>query len=745
MKQLIIILLSLHSVLLAGELPQHPQTDANIFGHVIDAKTGEHLPFVNMIIKGTRIGTMTNASGHYILVNLNPGEHILIVSALGYRQSQVSFVAVQGKSVEVNISLEPVTFDLQEVVLSANPTASGFRYQPDAVLLGEMLQRKSEASFGEMLNGQAGLAMRSMGSAPGRPVIRGLGGDRVLVLENGERMGDVAETSADHAISLDPLAASRIEIIRGPAGLLYGPNALGGVVNVITSDIPDQQDGKSGGLIALHGASMNKMGSGFGRYTLARRNTAYSARLAIRRAGNITTPEGELPGTSMHNLDASIGVATNAKGVTGGLSFSANRQQYEIPDQIEVEGESVEIRTVRQNLQGRWNGSRQGFFDRWQMRFNAVNFAQNEVEITRPPAGDHKESTSLTYHQNSINSTFTLQHRAFSFFDRGAAGMSLQLRRLDISGVEAFTPGEIRYNTGLFTFQEIPLSNKFRLQVGLRTDLQYLKALPNENFHHTDDHRLRLNFSSSVGFNHRPLQGWEIGAQFARSHRNPTFTELYANGVHLGAGTYEIGDSTLKDEIGRGADLFVRVEQKTYKAEIALFVNHFSNFISFVPSGSTDPESGFPIFTYQGREARLMGGEIQYSTPIYRSLELGLIADFVHGNMRNSEAAWQPLPAIPPFRCSVTLEYDHKRWWAGTKMQAAARQSRVAPGEAMTDGYFLLGFHGGVRLSRAGHHVLGLRLDNALNTCYRDHLSRVEDRGFPMPGRNLSATYRWYF
>lgn len=745
MRYLAIILLCFHQIILAGQTPQHPRTDANIFGHVLDAKTGEHLPFVNLIIKGTRLGTMTDVSGHFLLSNLPAGEHTLLASALGYRQAEARFTAVSGKSVEVNLALEPEAVELQEVVLSANPTASGFRYQPNEVLLGEMLQRNSEVSFGEMLNGQAGLAMRSMGSAPGRPVIRGLGGDRVLMLENGERMGDVSETSADHAISLDPLAASRIEVVRGPAGLLYGPSALGGVVNVLTSDIPDQQGGRGGGMIALHGASMNRMGSGFGRYTLSGGSSAYTARFAMRSAGNINTPEGELPGTSMNNMDASAGWATERSFGTGGISISANRQHYEIPEKIDIEGERVEIRTMRQNFQGRWNAGRKGFFDRWQVRFNAASFGQKEVEIVEPPAGPYQEFTGLTYRQNSLSSSFTAQHKAFRFFDRGAVGLNIQMRKLNISGPEAFTPGEVRHNAGLFTFQEIPLSGKFRLQAGLRTDIQYLKALPNSVFPDADETRLRMNYTGAVGFNHRPMQGWEIGAQFARSHRNPSITELYANGPHLGAGKFEIGNPQLRDEVGHGGDMFIRFERKAHKAELSLFINYFRNFISFEPTGTLDQESGYPFFTYQGREAGLAGGELQYSSTLAKGLTLELIADYVHGMMRPDLINWQPLPSIPPFRISASVEYERSRWWAGAKVQTATTQNRVAPGEETTSGYALLGFHGGLRIGNTSRHVIGIRIDNALNTSYRDHLSRVEDRGVPMPGRNVTVTYRWYF
>src|SRR5690554_5248907 len=219
--------------------------------------------------------------------------------------------------------------------------------------MGEEIQRRSEPSFGEMLNGQPGVAMRSMGSAPARPVIRGMDGDRILVLENGERMGDISETSADHSISLDPLAASRVEVIRGPASLLYGSSALGGVINLMTTDIPDQWEEGLSGVVSAQGATMNNMGAGFGRLTYGGEKNAFSGRMALREAGDITTPEGKIPGTFMHNYDGSLGWGMNHKKLNGGLSLSVSDQAFGIPESIDVPEESVEIRAGRMALQGR--------------------------------------------------------------------------------------------------------------------------------------------------------------------------------------------------------------------------------------------------------------------------------------------------------------------------------------------------------------------------------------------------------
>lgn len=728
--------------LLSSELSGQNRTDANVFGHVINAENGEHIPFINLVIEGTRIGTLTDVSGHYILTNLPEGKHKLVAVGLGYKPTTVEFEIKSRQTLEIDIRVNYEGINLEELVVTSSPTQSGFRYQPDQVYTGEDLQKRSEASFGEMLNGEPGVAMRSMGSMPSRPVIRGLDGDRILILENGERMGDISETSADHSIALDPLAVNRMEVVRGPASLLYGTSALGGVINLMTTDIPDRWDLGSSGVFSLQGASMNKMGAGFGRYTYGGDNFSATGRFAYRQAGNMTTPDGVLPGTSMDNYDGAFGLGFKNAASQGGISLSLSGQNYEIPDNINNPDEGVEIRMQRQSLQGRYALERKGFFDRGQLRFNFARMVQREVEYEIED-GLMNETIGLKYRKHTYNSTLTMQHRAWSFFDRGAFGMNIHGHELNVLGEEAFTPGERRINLGIFTFQEIPLSRIMRLQFGLRMDLQHMSALNNEVFTDVSSSRSAINYSGSFGFNHRPIEGLEIGGQFARSHRNPSVTELFAFGTHLGAGVFETGDVNLKDEIGQGADIFFRWDKGTFKFELAGFVNYFRNFIIFEPTGNFDIDTGFPVYQYEGDEARLLGGEISAALEPFKGLNLGFGIDYVDG--RRLSNGRQYIPFIPPLRFSSDLEYDFGKGWIGGKIHHAAKQSRVAPEEEMTEGYTLIGLVSGYRLNAAGRHVIIMRVDNLLDTRYRDHLSRIEDRNFPMPGRNISLAYRWFF
>ncbi len=724
-----------------GNYENDYNTDANVFGHVLNAEDGTHIPFINVIIENSRIGTITDASGHYMLTNLPAGNHILVVKGMGYETARVEFESKAGQSMEINIEVEFSGLNLDEIVITSSPTARGFRYQPDNVYIGEELQRRAEVSFGEMLDGEPGIAMRSMGSAPSRPVIRGMDGDRILILQNGERMGDISETSAGHAISLDPLSANRVEVVRGPASLLYGSSAIGGVINLITADIPDNREIGASGVFALHGASMNNMGAGFGRYTWGNENLAATGRFGYRKAGDVRTPDGTIPSTYMDTYDGSLGLGFNNNKVNGGFNVALGKQNYGIPEEIDNPFENAEVRIQQQMIQGRLHFGLSNFFDKAQLRLHASRFIQQEVEIDSGESLIH-EDIEIQFNKYNISSTFTVQHKPLGILDRGAIGVNLYGRKLDITGDDGFTPDEERFNIGLFTFQEIPVNARIRLQFGGRMDYQKATAQPNA-FSSLNASREAFVYSGSIGLNYRPVEGLEVGGQFARSHRYPMLEELFAYGAHLCAGQYEIGDVNMGDEIGYGSDLFVRWINGILKTEVAGFFNYFSNYIILQPTGNFDDVSGFPIVEYQEDKARLYGGEAIIGLQIADALTTDFSVDYVIGQRLSSGI--QHLPFMPPFRFSATIEYDYGSGWIGSRLRAVSEQNNVAPGEESTAGYTLIGFNTGYRLNGSGQHVIILRIENLLDKRYRDHLSRIEERNFPMPGRNFNIAYRWFF
>ncbi len=230
------------------------------------------------------------------------------VSFMGY-STQTLRLQVPARESEMRIFLRPSFVDMDEVIITASPTGSAVNYQSSQAFNTMEMIRRSGVSLGEMLDGEPGLSSRSFGGGPARPVIRGFDGERLVVLENGERMGDIQSTAPDHAITLDPLGMSRVEVVRGPASLLYGSSALGGVINVFTEDFPtDWENGLHGGA-AFQGATNNNLVSQSTGLIYGSEHHAVAGRFIYRTGSDSQTPSGPLPNTQLDSYTASLSTA----------------------------------------------------------------------------------------------------------------------------------------------------------------------------------------------------------------------------------------------------------------------------------------------------------------------------------------------------------------------------------------------------------------------------------------------------
>ncbi|MGF1670631.1 MAG: TonB-dependent receptor domain-containing protein, partial [Balneolaceae bacterium] len=339
----------------------------------------------------------------------------------------------------------------------------------------------------------------------------------------------------------------------------------------------------------------------------------------------------------------------------------------------------------------------------------------------------------------------TFTHDNIGFLESGAFGINGFWRELNVSGQEALTPDAENFFLAGFLFEEIGITESVSLLAGTRLEFRRLVPLTNEQFQDVTDFDKRndLIFSGSVGLNIKPVRNVEIGTQIARAFRTPTVEELFSNAPHPGNGTFDIGDASLSNETSLGADLFIRYNNRNFALEMAGFVNRIDNFVKFTPTGRIDQPSGLPVFEYNSADAMLFGFEFSSSARLTNRWTTNLVIDFVQGSERDSENT--PLPFMPPLRSSLELQYDQSDWWTGTKVRLINTQNRLAPEEERTPGYALVGLQAGYRFQTFGSHSIVLRLDNLLNASYRDHLSRVENRNNPMPGRNANISWKWSF
>ncbi|CAN5290895.1 TonB-dependent receptor [soil metagenome] len=724
--------------LMTGTL--HASSSETLRGEVIQSATGESIPGASVMIEELNRGAAANADGQFEITGLPAGSYTLVVQSVGYQTIRLDFEHPVDEPLTIRMSAETVRGE--DVIVTSSPLGRNIQYQPAQALNAEMLQQKAAPSLGEMLDGTPGVSARSFGSAPARPVIRGFDGDRVLVMQNGERMGDLSSTAVDHAVALDPLAMERVEVVRGPASLLYGSSAIGGVVNMFSNDMPRQWDTGTSATLASHVATVNKMGAGLVRTQYGSDNFAATGRMIYRNGGDLMTPEGRLPDTAINNLSYGGGLGYRSGAFETSLAISGMDYTYGLPEAIDELNESIEIRMNRYNIQSISTLNMDRFFDHAELRFHYSDYSHDEIEIERFPDGSIEEEVEISFDQQTLSSSLVLRHRPVGALE-GALGFSFNRSQIAVGGVEALTPDAEGYFLAGYIYEEISLSDVFTLKTGVRMEWKETFVKTNELFPDASafEDRSDLIFSGAIGLNYSPSVNWTAGVQLARAYRTPAIEELYSFAPHAAAGSFDIGDPTLQNEFSIGTDAFVEYKNDRLQTQLSLFVNRIDNFVDFAPTGETHEPSGLPFFEYVSKNAILYGFEFSTNVAFSDVLSGGIGFDYVRGQERTGDQSY--LTFMPPFRTHLQFMYDTGNFWAGPRLRIVNKQDRVAPNEDPTPGYLLIGADAGYRF---GHGVtLSLRLDNLLNESYRDHLSRVENKNAPMPGRNLNAMLRWEF
>jgi iron complex outermembrane receptor protein len=725
-----------------------------IVGVVRDA-AGTGLPNARIVINELNRSILSGSDGRFVIRALRPGTYHLDVTLLGYAPSHaVVMVPVDGPDVRVEIVLRPTVLSLEGINVTASPrSADPLNITQSTVeLSGKALERNLGTSVAQTLSSQPGLSTRYGGPAASTPVIRGLAGERVLVVQNGQRTGDLSSTSADHALSVDPLAASRIEVVRGPASLLYGNNALGGVVNVISTDIPTTIPGEVSGFFAAQGESVNPGGALTGELTMPLGETfAISARGGGRRVEDVHTGGGgTLDNTFYNNLYGTAGLGYVTERVQGGLSLGGYTFDYglpapihegETPDEHAEHDEGISIEGNRLEANGRVTvafGDRG--FTTLRLDANAQRYRHDEIE----PGGE----VGTRFNLDTQTGNLTAKTRIGRL--DGAVGISGLRKDYSPEGEEALTPGAESRTGGLFVYQELPLGGAgdgASVQVGARYDVYQVR--PDE----TDDARFAgvrerefSNVSGSLGLNVPVTDQLSASFSVARSFRAPTVEELYSNAFHHAAGTYDVGDPELELEINRGAEAVLRAQSERVNAQVAAFYSRIDNYITPEVIGDTtivDEHDGeeidVPLNRFRQDDAQLRGLEGQVEAVVGRNVVLGVMGDLVRGDFIDGG----PLPFMPAARVGGSARWDDGTYSLGVEARHAFTQERADPAEFRTDAYTLVNVSTGVSLRRGGRiHSIVLRADNVLDEEYREPTSRIL---VPSPGRNLSLVYRILF
>ena len=700
-------------------------------------------------VMGMERSALSDARGRFVLRSLPAGRHRIEISLLGHAPAYRE-ITVGAAPVEVAVSLTPTPLSIEGVSATANATGS----DPLSVarsttqLSGRALERELGMTVAQTLAGQPGIAMRWNGPAAAAPVMRGLSGDRVLVLQDGQRAGDLSGSAPDHAVTIDPLAARRIEVVRGPASLLYGNNALGGVVNVISDDIPTRVPTRPELMLAGQAESAFPGGGASLRATFgAGERLAVSVRGGARRSGDVRIASdprigGRLENTDMRTRNAAVGAAWIGERISAGASVKGFDFRYGLP--YPLDGSPVVLDGRRWDAAARVEASpRSPLVTLVRVDATAQDYAHDELDETGAAAS--------TFGLRTRTAGASVRQGRLGPFAEGAWGATALAREYVSRGSAALTPPVDSRSWGVFGFQEARLGEGGpSLQLGARYDRHHVESHETEKFGAARSRTFGA-VSGSIGVSVPLAEGVSAGVSAARAFRAPTVEEMFSGNAHAGTGAVEFGNPDLRPEYSQGVDAVLRVRRPRLTAELAGYVNRVDDYVypalrSTVRAGEPDSvDVGgqiLPVFVYTQQDATLRGVEGMVEWAATRRWVVGLVGDVV----RAARADGEPIPFLPTARLGGSLRWDDGRRSLGAEARHVFGQGRVAAEDGEpSQAYTLLDLSAGIQVARGGAvHSITLRADNVANVLYRDATSRI--KGFaPNPGRNVSLVYRLFF
>jgi iron complex outermembrane recepter protein len=689
--------------------------------------------------------TNTDGAGRFELRQVAAGEYRVEVSLIGYAPAAAPVRVASGGPavVELRLAASPLTLAGVQATASATERAPGAVTQATTQLSGRALEREMGSTIAHTLQRQPGLAVRFNGPGAAMPVVRGLTGDRVLVLHDGQRAGDLAGSADDHGVTVDPLAAQRVEVIRGPATLLYGNNALGGVINIVSGDV-------SGGMPhRAQFAFAAQAESAFPGVAVSSRAAvpvgdawSVTARAGARRAGDMRIAGGEelgtrLPNSGLRTHNGSVALSRAAGGASGSVTARAFAFEYGVP--VPPDAEPVSLRGGRVEAAARAElalpAGLAHALPSARIDFTAQRYHHDELD------GAHAVEQRFELGTGALN---LLLHQAPAWRLRnGAWGLSLLGRTYAATGPAALTPAAGVRAWGVFGFQEVALpGGGASVQLGARADRYEIGSRDSEKFGAAVTRGFGA-VSGSAGFRLPLHEHATIALTAARSFRAPTVEELFSAAAHAGTGSVEFGDAALRAEHGRSVEGVLHVVSRRINAQGAAYVNRVADYITLAfQRDTTLAGSVLPVYRYVQAPAQLSGVE--------GSLEVALgpeVAAAVRGDwLRARQLDGTPLSFMPPPRAGVTLRWDDGRHSLGGDVHHELAQRHTGSAqETPTHAHTLLRIDAGWRFSTPGAaHSITLRVDNLTNVLHREATSRIRDFA-PAAGRNIALGYRAHF
>jgi outer membrane receptor protein involved in Fe transport len=717
----------------------------DIRGRVVDDR-GNAVAGASVTIEELSLSTTTTSDGNFRFAGIPEGHYTVSARRAGFSTGATSPRQVTGSG-EVTLVLRKTATVLEPVNVTATraPVSTLMSPMPSSYLAGEDIHREGSISLAHSLAKLPGVRAVSSGEQIGKPLIRGLFGPRVLVLDDGSRIEDYSWSDED-APSIDSRLAQRVEVIRGPASVPYGSEALGGVVNVIPEELTFSDDGGARRRIGfeLYGASNNKEIGAGGLYAGAKGRYAWRALGMGRLAQNYSSPVAEIQNSGLGAGSGDVAFGIRHSRGTSSVRVAGYGGEFKLleasgPEEGDEEGGPVrQALDIRAQLRddralGAIRLETKAQFQRHGLAEVSDDCVPAQGQTTCTKVKDQK-AFGLTLNTGSLD---VLAHHTLMTSMSGTIGLSGLLQSSATEGPIFLVPEATGNSVGAFAVEEFT-SGPVTLTAGARGDYRSLSTDPSTPLNLAADDRNWSAMSGDFGIVVRPRPAFSIVANLGTGWRAPTLFDLYTNGPNLAEARYEIGDAGLESERALNIDGGVRYLTNRVRAELNGFRNSIDNFIFVTPT--SERINNLQVFRHLQSDARLTGMEAALEVRPTDMISLRASHDFVHGDDLDRD---QPLPLMPPQRTLLGAELrpENSRGLtnlrAGAEVQIVQKQKRLNPEDYGTDGYALLNLDLGIDRSVGG---VPMRIDfnvrNVTNKEYKDFLSRYKTFAFAQ-GRTL--------
>lgn len=707
------------------------QSTASISGRVTLGESDQPIHNVLVTILQLKRTVNTDEDGRYSFQSVPPGRYDVVAHLDRVPDTVKSITITQGSNTVLDFEIR-LAGVREEVTVTATGAEQALSSSIQSVeVIGSVeLAKKSPVSLGESLDGELGISKRSFGPATARPVIRGFDGDRVLVLQDGGRIGGLGFQSGDHAEPIDVLNVERVEIVKGPATLLYGSNAIGGVVNAITGH-DNAHRGVNGYLTGLGATNGNHAGGSAG-IEFGTERLLFWASGGAQRSSDYESPIGPVLNSFSREGNVAGGFGYYPSKGFFSVNYNYDKRRYGIPfDPAEPDPEVVFLDPRRHSVEFR-GGFREGrsFLESgtFSVQYNNYSHAEIDAETNQP-------NTQFSNKSFIYNAIFDQEKRGRW---SGRFGVWGSHRNFEALGDEALAPPTTHDAFAVFGLQTLEWE-RFALQFGGRLETNRYNpeetmqrgVLPKRSF---------TGASAAVGARVSTWEGGAVTANFTHSYRAPSLEELYNDGPHPGNLAFEIGDPGLSRELGNGIDFGLRHSSQRLRFEANGFYYYIRDFVFLAPTGAV--EDDLIVAEYRQGNTRYTGTEARFEARLHPAIWFTSGADYVNAELTDGGI---PLPRIPPFRGRVGLELRWKGLLLNPELIMAKDQNRLFPNETRTAGYTTVGFSGSYLIAK-GHvaHIISFNAFNLGDRLYRNHLSFI--KGFaPEPGRGLRVAYTLRF